>query len=51
MPFERYISSESTLSPRHRELLILRTAWLCRSGYEWARHAGVAKKAGFTATT
>src|SRR5436189_2131276 len=29
MPFERYISSESTLSPRHRELLILRTAWLC----------------------
>lgn len=46
MPFERYISTESTLSPRHREILILRTAWLCRSGYEWARHAGIAKKAG-----
>jgi hypothetical protein len=28
MPFERYISNESTLSPRHREILILRTAWL-----------------------
>ena len=46
MPFERYISNESTLSPRHREILILRTAWLCRSGYEWARHAGAAKRAG-----
>jgi 4-carboxymuconolactone decarboxylase len=46
MPFEGYISNESTLSPRHRELLILRTAWLCRSGYEWARHAGIAKQAG-----
>jgi 4-carboxymuconolactone decarboxylase len=48
MPFERYISSESTLSPRHREMLILRTAWLCRSGYEWARHAGIARKAGLS---
>jgi alkylhydroperoxidase family enzyme len=49
MPFERYISNESTLTPRHRELLILRTAWLCRSGYVWAHHAESAKKAGFTA--
>jgi alkylhydroperoxidase family enzyme len=49
MPFERYISNESTLSPRHRELLILRTAWLCRSAYEWARHAGSAKQAGLRA--
>ena len=48
MPFERYISNESTLSPRHREILILRTAWLCRSGYEWARHAGIARKAGLS---
>ena len=48
LPFERYISNESTLSPRHREILILRTAWLCRSGYEWARHAGAARKAGLT---
>src|SRR5215216_1965637 len=31
MPFANYIASESTLSPRHRELLILRTAWQCRS--------------------
>ena len=36
MPFATYISEGSTLSPRHRQLLILRTAWLCRSQYEWA---------------
>jgi 4-carboxymuconolactone decarboxylase len=46
MPFERYISNESTLTPRHRELLVLRTAWLCRSAYIWAHHAEAAKKAG-----
>ena len=49
MPFERYIASGSTLTPRHRELLILRTAWLCRAGYVWAHHADSAKKAGLTA--
>ncbi len=49
MPFERYISSESTLEPRHRELLVLRTAWLCRSNYVWAHHAAAARKAGITA--
>jgi len=49
MPFERYIANESTLLPRHRELLILRTAWLCRADYVWAHHADAAKKAGMTA--
>src|ERR1700722_9523204 len=49
MPFERYIASESTLSPRHRELLILRTASLCRSDYVWAHHAPAARTAGITA--
>ncbi|MEP7309436.1 MAG: carboxymuconolactone decarboxylase family protein [Acidobacteriota bacterium] len=49
MPFERYIANESTLPPRHRELLILRTAWLCRADYVWAHHADSAKKAGMTA--
>lgn len=48
LPFEQYISSESTLAPRHRELLILRTAWLNRSEYVWAQHAGIARKAGIT---
>jgi alkylhydroperoxidase family enzyme len=49
MPFERYIATESTLPPRHRELLILRTAALCRSDYVWAHHAPAARKAGITA--
>ena len=34
------------LSPRHREILILRTAWLCRSEYVWAHHVATAKKIG-----
>ena len=49
MPFERYISNDSTLPARHRELLILRTAWVCRSEYVWAHHAAAARKAGLTA--
>ena len=48
LPFFTYITSDSTLSPRHRELLILRTAWLSRSAYQWARHAPIARKAGLT---
>ena len=48
LPFERYISTESTLTPRHRELLILRTAWLCRSEYVWSQHAASARAAGLT---
>jgi 4-carboxymuconolactone decarboxylase len=48
LPFEQYISVESTLTPRHRALLILRTAWLCRSQYVWAQHAGKARAAGIT---
>ena len=40
LPFANYILSESTLTPRHRDLLILRTAWLTRSDYLWAKHQG-----------
>ncbi len=38
-PFLRYVVSESTLSPRQRALLILRTAWLTQSSNLWATHA------------
>jgi alkylhydroperoxidase family enzyme len=48
LPFERYISNQSTLSPRDRELLILRTAWLCRAEYIWAHHAAAARNAGIS---
>ena len=49
LPFANYILSESTLPPRHRELLILRTAWNTRSDYLWAKHQGRATAAGLGA--
>jgi 4-carboxymuconolactone decarboxylase len=49
MPFVNYVSGESTLAPRHREILILRTAWLCRNEYVWAHHAAAAKRTGLGA--
>jgi len=42
------IGSASTLPPRQRELLILRTGWLCHSEYEWGQHVLVGKAAGLT---
>jgi len=48
MPFANYIGGVSTLSPRHREILSLRTAWLARSEYQWSRHAPLAKSVGLT---
>ena len=38
----------STLPARDRELLILRTAWLCQAEYEWAQHMLIGRKAGVT---
>src|SRR5690606_6231638 len=29
-----------------RELIILRTAWLCRSRYEWGQHVEIAERVG-----
>jgi 4-carboxymuconolactone decarboxylase len=49
MPYTIYLSEESSLTPRHRELLILRTAWLCGSDALWARHAPRAAGAGLSA--
>jgi 4-carboxymuconolactone decarboxylase len=36
------------LSPRHRELLILRTGWNCQSAYEFAQHRRAALAVGMT---
>lgn len=44
-----HINGESnTLHPRHRELLVLRISWLCRSEYVWAQHSRIARAAGLT---
>jgi alkylhydroperoxidase family enzyme len=39
----------SVLAPRDRELVVLRTAWLCRSDYVWGEHVNFARKAGVSA--
>ena len=48
MPYTKYLLEESSLSLRHRELLVLRAAWLGGSQPLWATHAGRAAKAGFS---
>ena len=49
-PFHRYISSESSLPARDRELLILRIAWLSGSAPVWRVHVPFAQAAGLTNT-
>jgi alkylhydroperoxidase family enzyme len=44
-----YIRTRSTLTPRVREMLILRIGYLCQSAYEWAAHARAGRGAGLTA--
>lgn len=40
---------KSTLSPRDRELAILRVGWLARAAYEWGHHVDIARNnAGMT---
>ena len=36
------------LPGRDRELLILRTAWLCKAEYEWGQHVLIGRDAGIT---
>jgi alkylhydroperoxidase family enzyme len=48
MEFQNYLSRGSSLDARHREILILRTAWLHGSEYIWSYHAPIAGKAGLS---
>jgi alkylhydroperoxidase family enzyme len=47
MPFAGKLLA-GKLPARDRELLILRTAWHCRSPYEWGQHVRLAKAAGIS---
>jgi len=50
-PFLAYNSvllSASTLSPRHRELMVLRVAWRTRAPYEWVQHVRLAQMCDVT---
>ncbi len=50
MPYTIYLTEESTLLPRHRSILILRTAWLSGSRALWSHHAPRARAAGLSPT-
>jgi 4-carboxymuconolactone decarboxylase len=49
MPHIIYLTTQSTLTPRHRALLGLRTAWLTRSEYLWAHRVPPSRDSGLTA--
>lgn len=42
------LSARSLLPARERELLILRTGWLCQAPFEWGEHVLIAKRIGVT---
>lgn len=46
--FGSHVLLGSTLDPRTRELVILRTGWRCGSDYEFGQHTVIAREAGIT---
>ncbi|MEK6301646.1 MAG: carboxymuconolactone decarboxylase family protein [Acidobacteriota bacterium] len=48
MSFGSYLRTETSLPPKTRELLIMRTAFLIGAQYEWAHHVEYARAAGLT---
>lgn len=46
--FGNHILFQSLLSPKEREIVILRVAWNCRSAYEWGQHARVGRMVGMS---
>ncbi|MFW9877565.1 MAG: carboxymuconolactone decarboxylase family protein [Candidatus Thorarchaeota archaeon] len=46
--FGNHILYKSSLPLREKEILILRTGWLCNSKYEWAQHSFIARRAGLS---
>lgn len=46
--FANHILGKSTLPLREREILILRTGWLCRSAYEFGQHTEIGRDCGLT---
>lgn len=41
-----HILRNNALAPREREIVILRTGFLCRSGYEWTQHVRISLRGG-----
>lgn len=46
--FGNHILNKSSLSPREREIVILRIGWLCQCEYEWSQHVVIGKSCGLT---
>jgi alkylhydroperoxidase family enzyme len=46
--FGNHILAKSTLSPRDREILILRVGWRCRCEYEFGQHTVIGRSAGLS---
>lgn len=44
-----YVMSRNSLTPRDREIAILRVGWLCKSGYEWTQHHRIGLQSGLDA--
>lgn len=42
------LSRRNSLSPREREILILRVGFLCKSGYEFTQHTALGLRAGLS---
>jgi 4-carboxymuconolactone decarboxylase len=48
LPFANHVLFKSTVSPREREILILRIGWLCEAEYEFAQHVLIGRRAGLS---
>lgn len=46
--FGRFLMRGTSLPASSRELLIMRTAWLINSAYEWGLHVAIARNAGLS---
>jgi 4-carboxymuconolactone decarboxylase len=46
--FAAHVLAKNSLTPRDRELLILRAGWRCRSQYEFSQHAVIALRSNIT---
>ncbi len=42
------LSKKNGVEAREREIAILRTGYLCKSGYEWTQHVPIGQRAGLT---
>src|SRR5262249_689871 len=48
LTFGGHVLRRNTLSPREREMVILRIGWLCKAEYEWGQHVRIGKQSGLT---